>query len=249
MHWHSCSSKCEACTLGFGLQITQPKEPLKAFKKAVVLVVAVEKLKQGTGKCFLDMDLLSLLDNIFVEEDIPISQCTETTTIASLFRYQGSTMYRIKDTASKCFVMQQLQGNAHLVALQLQGQNIQREEKISMAFYAQQPFNGGPKRPVALGLAGRNMYMSCRPTEEDPQKPKLHLEEIGNIKGINNQDLPRFIFMKSQNGLKESSPHSFESAAFPGWYISTSQKENELVQMIFESNQKNIKEFNLFQSS
>ncbi|NP_001079074.1 interleukin 1 beta S homeolog [Xenopus laevis] len=241
--WQSSTSHC---SLDIHVQITHGKGSLHSFRKAVVLVVAVEKLKRGKERFFGDEDLLGLLDSIFVEEEIGFSQAKETYASASTYRYQRATTCRIKDTSNKCFVMQKFHENAQLVALQLQGANIQREEKVSMAFYATQPHQGGSKRPVALGLAGKNLYLSCRATEDGQDSPKLYLEEISNIKDVKGEDLNRFIFMKSQDGLNETSTNSFESVAFPGWYISTSQRENELVQMVHQKNQEAIKDFNLF---
>ncbi|KAE8618948.1 hypothetical protein XENTR_v10009547 [Xenopus tropicalis] len=244
--WHSHPGHCSQYNLDIHLQITQAKGSLQSFKKAVILVVAVEKLKRGKETFFGDADLLGLLDSIFVEEEIAFSRAKETHASATTYRYQRATNCRIKDASNKCFVLQRFHGNAQLVALQLQGANIQREEKVSMAFYATQPLQGGSKRPVALGLVGKNLYLSCIAAENDQGSPQLYLEEISNIKDVKGEDLNRFIFMKSQNGLSESTTHSFESATFPGWYISTSQKENELVQMVHQKNQAAIKDFNIF---
>ncbi|OCT89998.1 hypothetical protein XELAEV_18018613mg [Xenopus laevis] len=142
--------------------------------------------------------------------------------------------------------MQSFHGNAQLVALQLQGSNIEREEKVSMTFYTSTPLPRGNKRPVALGLSKSNLYLSCIATGDDQESPKIYLEKISNIKDLKGEDLNRFIFMKSRNSLKATSTHSFESAAFPGWYISTSQRENELVQIVHQKNQEDIKDFNIF---
>ncbi|KAM4749081.1 interleukin-1 beta-like [Rhinophrynus dorsalis] len=240
-HWGSGPRYCPSCSSGIKMEITERRESVCSFRKTIILVVALGKLKKGIQKLFKDSDLLDLLDDIFVEEEISFTRSNPNFSSATKFLYQRSEDYRIKDSSNKSFVMQQFQGNAKLVALHLQGPNIQREEKLTMAFYAEQPFTGGPKRPVALGLAGRNLYLSC--TQKEGGSPELHLEEVSNIKDIKEDDLQRFIFMKSLNGPNEASPQSFESAAFPGWYISTSQNTNQLVKMAPQEEETCIKEF------
>ncbi|MEE6523089.1 hypothetical protein FKM82_021824, partial [Ascaphus truei] len=160
------------------------------------------------------------------------------------YRYSTSKVFNIKDTSNKCFALQEFPGNARLVALQLQGMNIQREVKLNMAFYSTQPFDGGRKRPVALGIMGKNVYLSCVSAEGAPE---LRLESVSNIQSIKNDDLLRFIFLKSENGPNGTSTSSFESAMFSDWYISTSQSENELVQMVHQHEQRYITEFSLLQ--
>ncbi|CAH2274918.1 interleukin-1 beta-like [Pelobates cultripes] len=208
-----------------------------SFRKTVVLVVAVEKLKKGlicnTG--FKDTDLLNLLNDIFVQEEIPFEN-TEFT-FASFPKYKciKTSQYSIRDSHNKSMALQQFPGNAKLVAVLLQGLNTQREEKITMSFYATQSLSTH-QQAVTLGLAGKNLYLSCTLVEGEAQ---LHLEEVKNIKEVKNEDLLRFIFQKSAFGSR----FTFESAACPGWYISTSQAENELVQMKPEADQKYIREF------
>ncbi|KAM4749082.1 interleukin-1 beta-like [Rhinophrynus dorsalis] len=246
-HWVTGPRYCPSCSSGIKMEITGHVESVCTFRKTIILVVAVGKLKKRTEKCFMDTDLLDLLNEIFLEEDIPFSEYEPTFNSAVKFHYLRSNDYRIKDSSNKSLILQKFQGNGKLVALHLQGSNIHREEKITMAFYATQPFTGGHKRPVALGLAGRNLYLSC--TQKKAGPPELHLEEVSNIKDIKEDDLQRYIFMKSLNGPNEASTQSFESAAFPGWYISTSQRENELVKMVPQAEQRCIKQFNILQKS
>ncbi|XP_063302343.1 interleukin-1 beta-like [Pelobates fuscus] len=208
-----------------------------SFRKTVVLVVAVEKLKKGLiwNMGFKDTDLLNLLNYIFVQEEIPFEN-TEFT-FASFPKYKciKTSECNIRDSHNKSMALQQFPGNAKLVAVSLQGLNTRREEKITMSFYATQSLSSH-LQAVTLGLAGKNLYLSCTLVEGEAQ---LHLEEVKNIKEVKNEDLLRFIFKKSAFGSR----FTFESASCPGWYISTSQAENELVQMKPEADQKYIREF------
>ncbi|KAM4677262.1 interleukin-1 beta-like [Discoglossus pictus] len=244
-HWNSCSKSCLTCKSGITLDITEQRDSPISFKSTVVLVVAVEKLKKGTknGNIFSDLDLLDLWNDIFVEEEILYNKYESTFASGTSYRYFTSENYRIKDSSSKCLALQDFPRDAKLVALQLQGVNIGREEKISMAYYSTRGITAAKKQPVALGIMGRNLYLSCASAGGTPE---LRLEEVSNIQSIKNADLERFIFLKSENSPNSFSKTSFESAAFPGWYISTSQKENDLVRMAPQEDQRCIKEFSLF---
>ncbi|KAM4675269.1 interleukin-1 beta-like isoform 2-T2 [Discoglossus pictus] len=237
---NSCSKTCSTCNSGITLEITEQRESPYSFKKAVVVVVAIEKLKLGArrGSIFSDMDLLDLINNIFVQE-IPYDNCHGTYASGSTYRHFASQNFTIKDSSSKCLVLQEFSGSAKLVALQLQGINKEREEKIKMEFYSARALNGGKKQPIALGLLGRNLYLSCSSVDGTPE---LHLKRVSNLKTIS-QD---FIFLRSETSPSHTSKANFESAAFPGWYISTSQRENELVKMTHQREQTHINEFILF---
>ncbi|XP_075457907.1 interleukin-1 beta-like [Ascaphus truei] len=245
-HCGSCPKNCSTCSSGIKLEITEQRQSSRTFRKTVVLVVAVEKMKKKTDsrKLFMDMDLLDLLNNIFVEDEIPFETFEFEHSSNTTYRYSTSKVFNIKDTSNKCFALQEFPGNARLVALQLQGMNIQREVKLNMAFYSTKPFYGGRRRPVALGIMGKNVYLSCVSAEGAPE---LRLESVSNIQSIKNDDLLRFIFLKSENGPNGTSTSSFESAMFSDWYISTSQSENELVQMVHQHEQRYITEFSLLQ--
>ncbi|KAM8972377.1 interleukin-1 beta-like [Pelodytes ibericus] len=243
--WFSCHSSCSACTSPVQLQVTNHIESPYSFKKAVVLVVAIEKLKRGISghRLFQDTDLINLLNDIFVQEDISIENAAITHSSPSRFSLHSTSECWIKDLTQKCMALQQFRGNAQLVAVHLQGLNTKREETISMSFYRSQNLDRSMKQPVTLGLAGRNLYLSCTLAGDEPQ---LHLEEVANIKDISNEDLQRFIFLRSENGLSNASTFNFESLAHPDWYISTSQRGNEVVRMKSKADQTFIKEFFVF---
>ncbi|XP_063304645.1 interleukin-1 beta-like [Pelobates fuscus] len=236
-HCISCHRRSCVCSSGIHLEMATEVDSGYSFRKTVVLVVAVEQLKKGlicnTG--FKDTDLLNLINDIFVQEEISYEKTEFTSASFPNYKYIKASECNIRDSHNKCMALQQFPGNAKLVAVSLQGLNTQREEKITMSFYATQSLSS-EQQAVTLGLAGKNLYLSCTLVEGEAQ---LHLEEVKDIKEVKNEDLLRFIFQKSAFGSR----FTFESASCPGWYISTSQAENELVQMKPEADQRYIREF------
>ncbi|XP_077325717.1 interleukin-1 beta-like [Lithobates pipiens] len=236
-----CISSEPICRSGITRDIRKPRKPMLSLKKAINLVVIIGRVsgKKNFECLFDDQDLLNY---ILVEEDISFSNVDETSAAAPKFRYNNTTVHFIRDSRQKCLALQEHQGNAHLVALFLQGNNRTSEAKINMGAYISSPFNG-QTRPVTLSIVGRNLYLSCRVEEGDQDTPVLSLTEVKNIQEKKNDDLHPFLFYKRING---NSSNTFESVAFPGWYICTSQAENQFVQMKPQSDQVHIKDFLLY---
>ncbi|XP_063302346.1 interleukin-1 beta-like [Pelobates fuscus] len=232
-HDSHCFSGPSSCS-GY----TPEKDSVFSFRKAVVLVVAIDKLRKRINchRDFKDTDLLNLFNTIFVQEDIPFETSSSTFASNDQYKYAISKECCIRDSYNKSMALLQSSGKARLVAIYLQELNSEREEKIIMNVYVKQSVSGINKRPVTLGLVGRNLYLSCSSVEGEP---KLYLEKVSDIKEVKQDELQRFIFLKSEN----DATCTFESAACPGWYISTSQAENELVQMKPEADQRYIREF------
>ncbi|XP_073444789.1 interleukin-1 beta-like [Dendrobates tinctorius] len=220
-------------------EIRKPEKPMSCFKKVVMLVVVVEKLKGIKGidalSYFNDDDLLN---HILVHEDIICNSAETQESVSTQFLYNKTTVHVIRDQKQKCLTLQEFQGNARILALFLQGQNIQQEAKINVGTY----FSAKPdieKRPVTLGIAGRKHYLCCTP-EEGTTDPVLSLKEVDDIKQKQDDDLLPFIFYKKASSTRYN---SFESAAFPGYYISTSQQERQPVQLMPENNQTFLQDF------
>ncbi|XP_063786432.1 interleukin-1 beta-like [Pseudophryne corroboree] len=239
LEWTPCHTSWSSCSFGIKPEIRKPKKPLHSFKKVIMLVVVVEKLKGGK-RCnkqsfFDDSDLL---DHILVEEEITFNTTEELNASPPKFRYSKTTVHIIRDYRQKCLALQEVPGGAHLVALFLQGKNLELEAKINVGTYISAPLVE-EKRPVTLSLAGRNLFLSCI-AEDTNSTPVLSLEEVTNIREKMNNDLLPFLFYKTQN---TSDNTTFESVAFPGWYISTSQQEHQFVQMKPQGDQVFIRDF------
>ncbi|NXB03601.1 IL1B protein, partial [Cnemophilus loriae] len=223
-----------------GIQVTVKKGHLsRTFRQAAILVVAVTKLlKQPSHKDFADSDLGSFLDDIFE----PISfQCIKGSyTGAPVFRYTRSQSFDILDIDHKCFV---LESPTQLVALHLQGPSAGRKVKLNIALYRPRSSQGSPgsgRVPVALGIKGYLLYMSC---VMSGTKPVLQLEEADIRRDIESVELTRFIFYRLDSPAEGTT--RFESAAFPGWFICTSLQPRQPVSITNTPDQVNIATYEL----
>ncbi|XP_078522957.1 interleukin-1 beta-like [Lissotriton helveticus] len=231
-----------SCRPSVRVKVTNLKEP-SAFRRAVVVVVAVEKMRRGVfnaadGCHFGDSDLLEMFGSILVEDDIHVQTFERTFMAESVYRYFSSTVQRITDTDNKCLALNEFSGQAQLVALHLQGPNAVRQVKLNMSFYTSPP--GVKKRPVTLGIVGKQLYLSCVMVGT---RPELRLEEVSGILTTIKTNLLRFLFFKVDASISSS----FESSSCPGWFISTSQIPNEPVTVSTYQNQSAIQNFKLFQ--
>ncbi|XP_018410194.1 PREDICTED: interleukin-1 beta-like [Nanorana parkeri] len=222
----------------------KPRRPAPSLKKAIKLIVIVGRVSGRKGfaaECMFDDQ--DLLNHILVEDGISFNKVEETCAAAPKFRYSNTTVYMIRDSRQKSLMLQEYQGSAHMVALFLQGNNRTKEAKINMDAYRSSPFNG-QTQPVTLGLVGRNLYLSCVVEEGDQNTPILSLTEVTNIQTKESNDLMPFLFYRREN--ISTRKNTFESVAFPGWHICTSQAENQFVQMKPQSDQAHIRDFLLY---
>ncbi|XP_069475118.1 interleukin-1 beta-like [Ambystoma mexicanum] len=242
--WGSCSGRDRECQASIQVKLTVAKGT-PTFRQAVVVVVALEKMKRGIlHSClFSDSDLLELLGTVLVEENVPCRSFEATSMAESVYRQFSTSVKRVTDTANKCMVLNEFSGQAQLVALHLQGQNIDLQVKLDMALYRTSPSPGAGKLPVTLGIVGRNLYLSCVMVDG---KPELRLEEVNRPLDPIKTDLLRFLFFKVDTASSGNPSSTFESASCPRWYISTSQNENEPVTVTSSNDQNTIQNFKLF---
>ncbi|XP_009082646.1 PREDICTED: interleukin-1 beta, partial [Acanthisitta chloris] len=201
---------------GVDIQVTTTRgDPARTFRRAAVLVVAVTKfLKLPTHKDFADSDLGSFLGELF--EPVRFQAVGSSLAGAPMFRYTRSQSFDILDIDHKCFV---LESPMQLVALHLQGPSAGRKVKLNIALYRSPGTQGGSgpgKVPVALGIKGYQLYMSCVLSGSEPV---LQLEEADVRRDIVSLELTRFIFYRLDSPREGTT--RFESAAFPGWFVCT----------------------------
>ncbi|XP_006903201.1 PREDICTED: interleukin-1 beta-like [Elephantulus edwardii] len=190
---------------GIQLQISY-KHYKKSFKQVVSVIVAVEKLKTVLVPCS-PASLATLFSFIFEEEFIDLDDIYECD-VAVL-----SLNCRLRDIDQKCLVMS---GPYELQALHLNGENIEQQVVFSMVFV--QGEISQEKIPVALGLKGNSLYLSCVMSDG---KPTLQLEKTDPKLYPKKKMEKRFVF----NKLQVKDKVEFESAEYPNWYISTSQMD------------------------
>ncbi|XP_043940204.1 interleukin-1 beta-like isoform X2 [Protopterus annectens] len=197
---------------------------LKSAGEAVIAVIRLAQPLQQS-KCFSDKDLLGLLLNCFVEEPVNFINFDEYESDSKLSFKQTAVVTRnIRDTDQKCLVLRE-ESRARLISVHLQGLDSNQEVKIHLSMYKSRSIS---RQPIALGIAGTNYYLSV---SGDASNPILQLEKVqspDDLRYISSGDMVRFIFYKS--GQDASS--RFESAAFPEWFIGTSQRTEEEVQMV-----------------
>ncbi|NP_001304190.2 interleukin-1 beta [Equus caballus] len=189
----------------------------KTFKHAMSIIVAVEKLKKIPVPCsqaFQDDDLRSLFSVIFEEEPIICDNWDEGYVCDAAMH---SVNCRLRDIYHKSLV---LSGACELQAVHLNGENTNQQVVFCMSFV--QGEEETDKIPVALGLKGKNLYLSCGTKDG---KPILQLETVDPNTYPKRKMEKRFVF----NKMEIKGNVEFESAMYPNWYISTSQAEKKPV--------------------
>ncbi|XP_019412089.1 PREDICTED: interleukin-36 receptor antagonist protein-like [Crocodylus porosus] len=90
--------------------------------------------------------------------------------------------------------------------------------------------------PITMGIKGGKNCLSCGMASE----PQLQLEdqEITMISG-SQSDALCFTFFNTPQG----NTNRFQSAAYPGWFLCTSQKSNDPVSLTNQLGQVNITDF------
>ena len=128
---------------------------------------------------------------------------------------------------------------------------------------------GTGQMPVALGIKGYKLYMSCvmsgteptlqlevsvpRPHPIPTSPPGCHhhplspsgspLQEADVMRDIDSVELTRFIFYRLDSPTEGTT--RFESAAFPGWFICTSLQPRQPVGITNQPDQVNIATYKL----
>ncbi|XP_070621184.1 interleukin-1 beta-like [Erythrolamprus reginae] len=201
------------------VQVAMTKtEPLKSFRKAVLVVLATESMK-NSYRLFSDEDLMDLLSMIF--EPVTFENCGLIEASSSIYQHHRNYTYNIEDFDHKSFVFKE---PAQLVAMHLQGPNIEQAVKLKMSVYRPKSEAGTTRLPVVLGIQKGKFYISC---VEKGGQPVLQLEEATIQGDFDKDQLGRFLFYKVQNGHHTR----FVSAMHPDWFICTSTQSDKAVAM------------------
>ncbi|XP_064897144.1 interleukin-36 receptor antagonist protein-like isoform X2 [Columba livia] len=160
----------------------------------------------GTGdaaESVIDPDMVALF-NDFLGEVLTGSTIasTESHVVAQPYHYV------VRDTEQKGLCLH----DGHLVATSFQGTNAAQEEPISVV---PNPSLERWRCPLIVGIRGGKQALSCGTGPE----PQLKLEEVGLLDLFSRPaDATPYTFYKTFGGTT----HTFESAAFPGLFLSTS---------------------------
>ncbi|XP_048877305.1 interleukin-1 beta [Brienomyrus brachyistius] len=230
------------CDLHSGIKLEVTLHPHN-MRQVVNLIIATHRIKNNqrlNGTEFSDQELLSIMLESVVEEcvvkDVVDQTQSSDTVFTSLSRMEECN---VCDQYQKSLVLNE--EGLELQAMWLQGGTFYHRVRLNLSTYVSPSLPGGYAQPVALGIAGTNLYLSCSMKQETPI---LQLEEVSNsskLKIINAQaDMARFLFFKRGSALTMT---SFESAKYNGWYISTAKENGERVDMCTMQNSSRLTSF------
>ncbi|XP_061623105.1 interleukin-1 beta [Phyllopteryx taeniolatus] len=209
-----------------GLDLELCHHPL-TMRKVVNLVVAMERLKGSrtemalrnkfSGESFL---------NIMIDDIVEVFHMPEGRAPVNQFTRTGEYQCTVNDSQNKSLVL--LRDSMELHAITLQGGSSHRKVHLNMSTYVHPSLNT-EARPVALGIKGTDLYLSCH---QEGTRPTLHLEPVEDRQSLmgvaSESDMLRFLFYKRDSGVSLS---TLASARFPNWYISTAEEDNMAVEM------------------
>ncbi|XP_062817370.1 interleukin-1 beta [Anolis carolinensis] len=207
----------QECELGIQVEIHKHSSA-KGFRKAAVIVVAMERMrKPPAARLFSDEDLMDILSTVL--EPIDVNTYGVTYATDSNYQFSEDVCYDIQDIAQKSLVL--CEAPTELVALYLQGPNVNQAVRLKMSIYRPKREAGSMKTPVTLNIKGKKLYLSCVLRGKEPV---LQLEEANLQGNLDASKLGRFLF------YRVTGDHTrFESVAFPNWFICTSPRNNEAV--------------------
>ncbi|XP_040897511.1 interleukin-1 beta-like [Toxotes jaculatrix] len=213
-----------------GLDLEISHHPM-TMRRVVSLIIAMERLKAGRSESvlsteFRDENLLDIMLENIVDEHV----FERTSAPPDQFSRTGEHQCTVTDSQKRSLVL--VENSMELHAVMLQGGSNNRKVQLNMSTYVH-PSPIAEARPVALGIKGTNLYLSCH---KQGDEPTLHLEAVedkNNLLAITSEsDMARFLFYKRDTGLNIS---TLMSARFPDWYISTAESDSKPVEMCLES--------------
>ncbi|XP_077457290.1 interleukin-1 beta [Stigmatopora argus] len=215
---------------GLGLELSH--HPV-TMRQLVTLVVSMERSKRAPTQTAMENKIgaesfLNIVDDfadVFMVARAPTNQFTRT----------GQYQCSVSDSQKKSMVL--VRDCMELHAVTLQGGNSHRKVNLNMSTYVQ-PFPNTEAQPVALGIKGTNLYLSCH---QEGDRPTLHLEPVQDRQSLmsvtQDSDMLRFLFYKRDSAVSLS---TLASAQYPNWFISTAEEEHMAVEMSQRGAQRNL---------
>ncbi|NXS12300.1 I36RA protein, partial [Neodrepanis coruscans] len=170
-----------------------------------------QKIMAGPGNdtdSVMDPDMVALFQDFLGKEE-------ETVIMAGSRPQPKPYHYMVRDTEQRGLCLR----DGHLVATSLQGANAALEEPISVV-----PNRHLERRrcPLIVGIRGGSRALSCG-TGPEPQLSLEDVELLDLFSRKNKDEATPYTFYKSFGG----STHTFEAAAFPGFFLSTAPAQGE----------------------
>ncbi|KAK6313530.1 hypothetical protein J4Q44_G00168770 [Coregonus suidteri] len=224
---NAANSAAWSAKLPQGLDLEVSCHPI-TMRHIANLIIAMERLKGGKGVTmgteFKDKDLLNFLLESAVEEHIvlELESAPPASRKAAVFSSTSQYEYSITDSENKSWVLMKEAMELH--SMMLQGGSSYHKVHLNLSTYVTPVPIETEARPVALGIKGSNLYLSC---STSGGRPTLHLEEVVDkeqLKSISQQsDMVRFLFYRRTTGVDIS---TLESARFRNWFISTAMQQD-----------------------
>uniref|UniRef100_A0AAY4AWL3 Interleukin-1 n=1 Tax=Denticeps clupeoides TaxID=299321 RepID=A0AAY4AWL3_9TELE len=205
------------CSLHSGLRIEMCQHP-HTMHQVVKLIVYLKRMRKSQ----------KLISTEFSDHELLMEVQEPTHAAAQNFSKTGKvTQCKICDEYNKSLVLNK--SVPELQAIVLPGGN-ESKMKLNLSTYVTPTATRPQAQPIALGIVDSNFYLACKATSD--KTPVLTVEVISDqqqLETINAEgDMARFLFFKSVNG---QSMNTFESAKFPGYFISTSFKDQKPVEV------------------
>ncbi|XP_030598918.1 interleukin-1 beta [Archocentrus centrarchus] len=192
----------------------------KTMQSVALLVLGVNRMKKPLNlhsRKLSDYDVVNIMDSV-VEETVwnPLEEAKRK----HFLRANSEKECTLCDHWQKDLV---LSGDLQLQAITLKGGNYQHKVNFKMSRYNSSSVTPGDGLTVVLSI-NINLHISCRKKDDNVV---LTLEKYdGDIS--TDGDMERFLFYKKTTGISMT---TFESVKFRGWFISTSEYENQPVEL------------------
>ncbi|KAJ8263590.1 hypothetical protein COCON_G00160470 [Conger conger] len=235
-----CIEKIPSCDhKELHLEVTQHPHSLRDVANIIVALHRMKHSYTPRGTEFSDHELLDImLENVFEESVTPVAVDTWSSK-PNVFYNTKVIEHSVCDQDQKSLVLHQSPLELHAVILQAASMHL--KVNLNLSTYMSRNFTDSQRRPVALSIAGKDLYLSCSKSGSDPI---LQLEEVKDrtmLKNIDaNGETARFLFLKSEQGLNTT---SLESLKFRGWFVSTAVEDRRPVEMCKEDDSAHFTNF------
>ncbi|XP_061117342.1 interleukin-1 beta-like [Conger conger] len=221
------------------LEVTQHPHSLRDVANIIVALHRMKHSYTPRGTEFSDHELLDImLENVFEESVTPVAVDTWSSK-PNVFYNTKVIEHSVCDQDQKSLVLHQSPLELHAVILQAASMHL--KVNLNLSTYMSRNFTDSQRRPVALSIAGKDLYLSCSKSGSDPI---LQLEKVKDrtmLKNIDaNGETARFLFLKSEQGLNTT---SLESLKFRGWFVSTAVEDRRPVEMCKEDDSAHFTNF------
>ncbi|KAG8574583.1 hypothetical protein GDO81_009233 [Engystomops pustulosus] len=168
---------------------------------------------------------------LYFDDELPDSQLESGSALKFLKDPRETSRHIVQDAFKKFLKME---GKDSVVATHLVNGNSQVALKIKVDTYSENKFDP-MKRPVTFGVEGRNIYFCCTNKE-------LHLTEA-DIKNKEEHDQMSPFTFYCRESENDSNLLTFESVDCPGYFLSTSQKDTDKLQIRPKNDQAVLTDF------